>query len=301
MATALPRALLTAPLTSLPTAIAEVERVANLLHPDLAINDVTLDKLLNLLAKEYRYVHFACHAGPDGIQLSNGQLLQRALLVQLLRRMRPDCVFFNTCSSLEIAMELHDALPDCTVIATILDIEDQAAYVTGSLFAQAIADGKDYSTAYELSRPSHDRKYILLNGSARLNSDNDSDDQKRLMLQVWSEMQRRMEDSDQLSLKSLDAMRQMNRELADIKREFGSIRHELTQYQRRPSRKQAFYWSAGYMVFCLVLALAYKDFRDLLDFNALPTLIISMMLLAGAFMLFVLGLGFRFSRTEPHG
>ena len=294
------RTLLVAPLSSLPTAAAEVQRIGNLLHPDLLINQVALDSLLDALSKPYQYIHFACHAGPQGIQLSSGEILPRTRLVQLLRRTRPDCVFLNTCSSLEIAMELHEALPDCTVIATIVPVEDTDAYVTGSLFAAAVASGADYATAYENSRPAHTRIYIMLNGSARLNSDNDKDDQMRLTLQVWSEMQRRMDDSDQLSLRSLDAMRQVARDLADIRQELTDIKRQLNHYQRRPTLVQALFWSGGYAVFCLVLALAYKDIRELLDLNPIPTLLVSMMLLLGAFILFVLGLGFQFKR-QSHG
>ena len=62
---------------------------------------------------------------------------------------------------------------------------------------------------------------------------------------------------------------------------------------------QALLWSGGYGVFCLVLALAYKDIRELLDLNPIPTLLMSMMLLLGAFILFVLGLGFQFKRQSP--
>ena len=59
-------------------------------------------------------------------------------------------------------------------------------------------------------------------------------------------------------------------------------------------KTQSWLWSGGYGVFCLVLALAYKDIRELLDLNPIPTLLVSMMLLLGAFVLFVLGLGFQF-------
>ena len=286
------RTLLVAPISTLPTAAAEVQRISNLLHPDLLINQVTPDSLLDALSKPYDYIHFACHAVPAGIQLSNGQLLPRTRLVQLLRRSNPQCVFLNTCSSLEIAMELHDAVPACTVIATILAVEDADAYLTGSLFAAAIANGADYVAAYENSRPAYNRIFIMLNGSARFNSDNNGEDQIRLTLRVWTEMQRRMDQNEHVNRENLQATRQVAGDLEAIKQ-------QLTRYQRRPQPTQALFWSGGYIIFCLVLALAYKDVRDLLDLNPVPTLILSMMLLLGAFILFVLGLGFQFWRQPP--
>ena len=62
------RTLLVAPLSSLPTAAAEVQRIGNLLHPDLLINQVALDSLLDALSKPYAYIHFACGPafGNDG-------------------------------------------------------------------------------------------------------------------------------------------------------------------------------------------------------------------------------------------
>lgn len=285
-------ALLIAPISHIPSATAEIQRISNLLHPDLLINQVTLDSLLDALNKPYEYIHFACHAVPEGIQLSDGLIFPRSRLVQILRRTNPKCIFLNTCSSLEIAMELHDAIPDCTVIATIVAVEDIDAYLTGSLFASAINGGADYATAYENSRPAHNRIYVMLNGSARLNSGNSGDDQIRLTLKVWTEMQRRLDDNDQISLTNIDTMRQMARDLAAIKL-------QLASYQRRPQKIQSLFWTAGYIIFCLVLALAYKDVRDILDLTPIPTLILSMMLLLGAFVMFVMGLGFRFSKTEP--
>lgn len=290
-----PKTLLIAPATDLPHADAEVQRIANVLHPTLLINRVSLESLLTALQPgAYQYIHFACHADPTGIRLSDGEVISAVHLVQLIRLARPECVFLNTCSSLDIAMALHDANPDSTVIATILDIDDTDAYITGSLFAAEVARGKSYADAYESSRPPVNRKYIMLNGSARLNSDTDADDQKRLTLQVWAEMQRRMDDSDAISLRSLEAMRQTNRDLAALTAEVAGLRQELSRYQRRPSRTQALLWSGGYAVFCLVIALTYQDIRGALDFSPIPTFIISMMLLVGAFLLFVLGLGFRF-------
>ncbi len=286
------KTLLVAPVSSLPTAAAEIQRISNLLHPDLLINQVTVDSLLDALSKPYQYIHFACHAVAEGIQLSDGQIFPRSRLVQLLRRSNPQCVFLNTCSSLEIAMELHDAIPDCTVIATIMAVEDADAYVTGSLFAAAVATGIDYAAAYEGSRPTYNRIYIMLNGSARFNSNNSGDDQIRLTIKVWTELQRRLDDSDQLSLKNLDATRQLAKNV-------NAIEQRLANYQRRPQTRQTIFWTGGYIIFCLVLALAYKDVRDLLDLNPLPTLILSMMLLLGAFIMFVMGLGFDFFKHKP--
>lgn len=296
-----PSVLLIAPASNLPAAQAEIQRIANTLHPDLLVDNVTVGTIMDVLqTQKYEYIHFACHGGPSGIQLSNGAVIAPHQLVQILKSAKPECVFLNTCSSLELAMALHDANPNSSVIGTILDIDDIDAYITGALFAQAVASGKTYAQAYEASKPPANRKYVLLNGTAKLNGETDADDQKRLMMQMWGEMQRRMEDSDILALKTVETMRQMHRELVGISKELAEVKTELNRYQRRPTRQQAIYWASGYGVFCLVIALAYKDFRDALDFSAAPTLIVSLILLALAFVLFVAGLGFSYTGSKQN-
>lgn len=235
---------------------AEVQRIANILQPSLfLINEITIEHLIDALSHPWDYIHFATHANADGLLLSNSHI-PRPQLTQLLRRAKPRCIFLNTCSSLEIAIELHEILPDCVIIATILEIEDLEAYITGVLFAQAVALGLDFVTAYETSRPSVNRKYIMLNGSARFNTDSELEDQKRLILQTWTELQRRIDDSDQIALRTLDALRRLSQDLTNLNHRLTSLNQQTTDRQRRLILYQTLLLLFIFLLFIFLLFLA---------------------------------------------
>lgn len=159
------RVLLVAPADALlPGVSAEVQNVVNSgLRVHLMSNNVTEDTLGETLgAGDYRTLWIASHMDGNGrIQLSDGATVDAITLTQMLRGTTIELVFLNSCSSLQAAQDLQ-VEADVAVIATVVDVPDQVAYRTGTLFALRLAINGDYRTAYDLSKPGRNRMYIFL-------------------------------------------------------------------------------------------------------------------------------------------
>jgi hypothetical protein len=94
-----------------------------------------------------------------GIHLSDGFLPASELVAQV--RGKFSLVYLNTCTSYRIAQEIQiDA--GVSVVGTLLDVPDRAAYQTGSLFAAALAEGLTPEAAYLRSMPGGERVYMYL-------------------------------------------------------------------------------------------------------------------------------------------
>ena len=224
------RTLLIAPHTDLSAAEREVQHVINALSPTVLIGAVTVhDVLAALSAGQYDTVWFACHGSEDGVQLSDG-LLPTATLAQLLRRNTPALVVLNTCSSLPVAMSLYSTL-HCAVVATVVAVPDSTAYITGTLFARALAGGASVADAYEQSLPGDNRIYVLLNGKIRMGTSSDTDDLKAMLAQ---------------------AMQCNDRVHAAIE----SLRREVhATYQPRPNAWRNVAWFGGLLLLVLAVLL----------------------------------------------
>jgi hypothetical protein len=181
--------LVIAPPTDLEYAGAEVDAIVNALGAELMSDNVTFRALVNKLAeRKWRYVFFAGHGTPDGIELEDGPISPSSL-VQLIKSNPPELLVINTCSSIDIAVRvMEDAGVPC--IGTIIDIPDRDAYVTISQLARALARGLDVATAYDLSRPSRERLYTYQNGKLRMNGGNRQEDRDRLLLEVFKKLDR---------------------------------------------------------------------------------------------------------------
>ncbi len=283
------RTLLIAPDVGLEGAGVEVQRAANALHPDILVGNVCVPDVMDALsANTYDVVWFATHGGPDGIQLTDG-ILPTETLTQLLRQACPGLVVLNTCTSVQIANQLHDEL-NCAVVATVLDVPDRDAYVTGTLLANALARGLSVQDAYNAAKPGRNRTYVLLNGSVRMGGDDKLDDVQRMLLTLSADLQRQLSDmrGEVGKLREeLDAMRR------DTERRFDAL---SDRYQPRSDRVRAAAWAAGFIVFSLTSLLMLKDVRDALGLRWEVAFVFSAVFDALAFGLFVWGLGFRLNR-----
>lgn len=159
------RVLLVAPADALlPGVSAEVQNVVNSgLRVCLMSNNVTEDTLSEALgAGDYRTLWIASHMDGSGrIQLSGGATVDAITLTQMLQGTTIELVFLNSCSSLQAAQDLQ-VESDVAVIATVIDVPDQVAYRTGTLFARRLAVNGDYRAAYDLSKPGRNRMYVFL-------------------------------------------------------------------------------------------------------------------------------------------
>lgn len=282
--------LLIAPDSNLPNADAETQRIINALHPDVLLGDVTVSTVLDKVqSAQFDIVWFLGHSGPQGLQLTDG-VLSPSHLAQILRQTPPSLVVLNSCSSLHTAMRVHDDV-QCAVVCTVLDIADLDAYITGASLANALAQGLDVSQAYQVSRPSANRQYILLNGSVRLNGANELDDLKRLVTRTAADLH-----GEIVGMARTAAA--MQQQLEAIQQEQERVRAELTQQPERfaaaLTRKRAAVWTVGFALF--LAAYAILEFRDTLDVPMWVAIGFSLFVAAVAGWMFVWGIGFRLDR-----
>jgi len=269
--------LLVAPRTDLEYVDEEIKRVVNFLRPRVLIGVVTLAQVVDELQNyPVDIVWFSTHSTEEGIQLSDG-FLTATMLAQLLKNTPPKLVFVNTCNSLSIIMEIHDAV-GCMVIGTICDVPDREAFVTGSSLARALGQGMDPAEAYNISRPSQNRKYIMLNGAIRMNGEKESDDTNQLLMLII-----KRQDEFEKSLKSqmLTLADQMD-----------------THYQRRLTVKQGMFLIAGYITFIIGSFFMSHQLPRSLGVDGLESTIIMILLQFIAGGMFVWGIWFSYEKIK---
>lgn len=282
--------LVIAPESGLPNADAETQRIINALRPDVMLGRVTVSDVLDKIqGGTFDIVWFLGHSSTDGLELSDG-ILSPSHLAQILRQSPPSLVVLNSCSSLRTAMCVHDDV-QAAVICTVLDVPDVDAYITGASLANALAQGLDVSTAYQVSRPSANRQYILLNGSVRLNGANELDDLKRLVARTAADLHGEIAGMARTTA-------EMQRQLAAIQQEQERVRSELTaqpdRFAAALTRRRAIAWGGGFVLF--LLSYGIIEFREVLDVPMWVAIGMSLFVAGVAAWLFVYGIGFRIDK-----
>lgn len=289
--------LLIAPHSDLPNADAEQQRIINLLRPQVLLGDVAISGVLDCVqSSQFDVVWFLGHSGVDGLQLTDG-ILSPAHLAQILRQNPPQLVVLNSCSSIHVAMQIHDDLRTA-VVCTVLDVPDLDAYVTGAALAAALAQGLDVTEAYQRSRPSTNRQYVLLNGSVRLNGQSELDDVHRLIMATASDIQREMSGMLREVVQTARTVETIKRDVADMRTEQQRVRTELSaqpdRYAATLTRRRALSWGAGFILF--MLSYGIIEFREMFSIPVWVALLFSAFVAAVAAWLFVYGIGFRLDR-----
>lgn len=123
--------------------------------------DVSRARLFEVVRRQkFGIIHFACHAGPEGVLLSKGELLDAAAIVQFAKACGAILVFLNACETAEIGQMLVDEdIP--AVICALRRIDDQMARETAQVFYKALAQRNDVRMAYHDSRPPIKGAYCL--------------------------------------------------------------------------------------------------------------------------------------------
>lgn len=115
-------------------------------------NGVTTKDVMDLLTEQaWDVIWFACHGTRDGVQLSDA-LLSTAMIIQIVRNSGAKLVVLNTCDSEQIAGWVH-MQTEASVIATISEVSDASAFVTGTLLARSLAQGLSPAQAFARARP----------------------------------------------------------------------------------------------------------------------------------------------------
>lgn len=155
--------LVVAPNNDLPRASAEAIAVANLLPGYLLQGNVTVNDLLAQAERgKWDILWFACHGDEYGVVLSDSHLSTSALTT-LVRTSNAKLIVLNTCSSLVVALSIHNELLT-DFICTIQPVPDLSAFLTGKQLALHLSRGYSPVEAYFLAKPGQNRDYVFLPG-----------------------------------------------------------------------------------------------------------------------------------------
>lgn len=160
------KVLLIAPRNDLKLANAETQ---DLLRSGLEVTPIFSPVSQVTLTREIRGgqwdgLWLAGHMDADGnFLLDEKERLSASALTALVRG-RFSWVYLNTCQSVKTAQMLQNET-GADVICTIVELPDEEAYRTGSLFADALARLDNARLAYDDSRPGANGVYVYLGGS----------------------------------------------------------------------------------------------------------------------------------------
>jgi hypothetical protein len=139
----------------------EVMQVVNTLDAKLLQGaQATITGLLAILREGWDIVWLVTHANEQGWYLSDG-LVNASEMTTMVRSCGAILTVMNTCSSYEVAHTIHREL-GTAFVCTIRPVPDRTAFITGTVFAQKIAAGLDFQTAYEAAKPGQNSTYTFL-------------------------------------------------------------------------------------------------------------------------------------------
>lgn len=142
--------------------------IASLRTDQTLMGSVTGAELMRRLReRSFEVIWFVAHGSEAGIELSDGPV-SGDVLAQFLRAQRPTLIYLNTCASMRVAVDLHDAV-QAPVICSVGQVEAKAALYAGAQLAHYLAQGLGVREAFEASRPGHDQTYRLIGGEVRVN------------------------------------------------------------------------------------------------------------------------------------
>lgn len=137
--------------------------------PQVVQGVVTRDRIFQVIrSRGFDIIHYAGHAGPAGVQLSDG-ILDGPSLVQIAKAVNASLIFLNGCETIELGQMLVDEhVP--IVICTLRSVADTLARETSQLFYKAYAQTGDARAAYNMSKPPVKGGYSILTNGVNENS-----------------------------------------------------------------------------------------------------------------------------------
>ena len=267
--------LLIAPNSTLQYAEAEVRGVTQALRPESLRNGVTVQDVTERMAtRAWDIIWFACHGSRDGVELSPGETLPTATLIQLARAANVRLVVLNTCESEQIGAWIY-MQTGAAVICTVSNVGDKTAYVTGRLLSEALARGMSVEDAFARSRPgevAQAQVYRLFSQSYTTGQD----------IARWMEFM-------------VLAMQPLRAQIDDMQAQIGAMQAQLGVMQKgqRPyTASRQWSWLMGFLLFIASMPLYVFEVRDALGLIPLTAMVISFVLWVFSLVLFLYGLGF---------
>lgn len=155
------------PVSDLEYGMDEVMQIVNLLGARLLSGkQATIHGLLDILAQGWDGIWLVTHAEEEGWYLSDG-IVNASETTTLIRSSGTMLLVMNTCSSYEVAYKVSKEL-GTPVICTVQEVPDRQAFITGVIFAQKLATGLDYETAYYLAKPGQNSTYELIRANTAM-------------------------------------------------------------------------------------------------------------------------------------
>lgn len=214
--------------------IDEVVELVNRLDGTLcAGRKATLSGLLDYFEESWDIVWIITHGEEAGWYLSDG-LVNASEMIGMIRACGAWLTVMNTCSSEDVARKAATEL-GTAFLATITEVPDRQAFITGVLFVQKLAAGYDYVEAWESVKPGQAHPYLLIEGrgqmppnaNERLRSRNPDEDTLQKFIASVQELDLILNGSERLGVPGVKAV------VKEIKEELAVIRLQLDAIQRR--------------------------------------------------------------------
>lgn len=109
----------------------------------------------------FAILHFSCHAGPAGVELSKKALFDIDSILQVSRMAQARLVFLNGCSNAVIGQVLVDEGVPVAIVA-MSEIRDDLMKQTAQAFYKHLAAGGNAHDAYNASKPASRGMYLWL-------------------------------------------------------------------------------------------------------------------------------------------
>lgn len=214
--------------------LAEVVELVNRLDATLVAGPkATLTGLLDYFDKSWDIVWLVTHGEEAGWYLSDG-LVNASEMTGMIRACGAWLTVMNTCSSENVARQAAKEL-GTAFLATITEVPDRQAFITGVLFIQKLAAGYDYVEAWEAIKPGQAHPYLLIEGRGQMppqertrsNNNNPDDVTIHKFIASVQELDLILNGSSRLGVPGVRGV------VADIKEELKVIRLQLDQIQRK--------------------------------------------------------------------
>lgn len=173
---------------------------------------IIADAISNRIARRQKIdlLFFIGHGSLTGLQLTDGQI-PIADLCRYVKSANISTVVLNTCESEFIALAIHHET-NATVICTLAQVDDNQAYATSRLLAEAIGQGHSIEEAYNLAKPSGAgvQTYRMFSGKtpeAAPEEDVNSISTIKMIYALFSRLEQQLNDLRRELMREIEAVR----------------------------------------------------------------------------------------------
>lgn len=258
------------PIKDLEYGMDEVMQIVNLLDAKLLSGkQATIHGLLDILAQGWDGIWIISHAEEEGWYLSDG-IVNASETTALIRSSGTILLVMNTCSSYEVARKVSKEL-EVPVICTIKEVPDRQAFITGVIFAQKLASGFDYETAYGLAKPGQNSTYELITVDKPMNpndrgrsSQNSTPDAQAFQkfAESVAELERIVYGSSRLGLAPLRELTvNLQKDVSKLDAKMVEMQNKLMEIQKAQQDRNRIFFVMTFVIVALLVSVGLLVFR----------------------------------------